>query len=438
MGALLAVCYVLALVLPFALAALAAPVEAENLRTELGKGLALAAATILFLQVVLAGRFRAFSRHFGLDILVRFHRNMAVLALVMLLLHPVFIAWGGGHWDLLYSLDVPWYILMGKAALVLLLLNGVLSLFQRRIGLSFEGWRGAHDVIGPLLLVAAFTHSIVVGDDLHWTPLGALWVLLLAMAVALFAWHRLLRPRMLARHPWTVTAVEEEADGVHTLRLAPPEGEERYRYLPGQFHFLTLKRGRDLAEEEHHFTISSSPTQGREVTSTIKNLGDFTSTIGLTRPGDKAVVQGPFGRFSYVLHPGDKDLVFVAGGIGITPLMSMLRHMRDTGATIPVTLFHANANQAEMVFRKELEAMHGGNAPQLGYVPVLSHPGEGWQGETGHIDADMVRRHCGDDLAGKTFYLCGPPGLVAALKKALAGLDVPDSRMRLEIFSFLD
>ena len=85
--------------------------------------------------------------------------------------------------------------------------------------------------------------------------------------------------------------------------------------------------------EEHHFTIASSPLDRTSHTSTIKASGDFTASIGQTKPGDLAVIQAPFGRFSTVLHPEVQDWVFIAGGIGITPLMSNLqvhaRHARD-------------------------------------------------------------------------------------------------------------
>jgi ferredoxin-NADP reductase len=174
------------------------------------------------------------------------------------------------------------------------------------------------------------------------------------------------------------------------------------------------------------------------VSSTIKALGDFTSTMGQTRVGDRAAVHGGFGRFSYVLYPKERDLVFIAGGIGITPLMSMIRHMQDTRDTRQVLLLYANKDQSGIVFSRELSEIEAGGHPSLRVVHVLGSPGPGWKGETGFVDEEKILRLCGDDLDGKIFYVCGPSGLIDAVLDALTGLGVEDYRIRIEIFSFLD
>jgi predicted ferric reductase len=458
----------------------------ENPLYKAGRCCALSAFMILCLQVVLAGRFALVERPFGLDVLVRFHRRMALVAGVLLLCHPLLLALGGAGFDILTSLNLPWYIWVGKAALTLLLVNLLVSLYQKRLALGFERWRVLHDLLGPALVSLAFTHSWFIEEGFaHASPhplwpqlavftiaaLAWLWPLLACSALALMAWHRLMRPLLLARRPYTVTAVRQEAPGVWTLELAPPgrpggsaraegpvrpdsaradrpgapagpagqesPGPEVFKYLPGQFQFLTLKRGRGLPAEEHHFTISSSPARAGFVSSTIKESGDFTATIGRTEPGDTVVVQAPFGRFSYLVHSEDTDLVFLAGGIGVTPLMSMLRHMRDTDSAMPVTFIYANRTQADIVFGRELADIEAGGRPRLKLVHVLSRPEPGWQGEQGRMDEAMIRRVCGD-LTGKSFYLCGPPGLVTAGLQTLKRLGVPAGRIRREFFSFLE
>jgi ferredoxin-NADP reductase len=167
-------------------------------------------------------------------------------------------------------------------------------------------------------------------------------------------------------------------------------------------------------------------------------VGDFTSTIGRTKPGDTAAVHGPFGRFSYALHPRERDLVFLAGGIGITPLMAMLRHMRDTRDTRSVTLLYANRNEDQIVFREELNDIAAGQWPVLDLVHVLSRPEGDWRGESGHIDRDKIEKFCGQNLGTKVFYVCGPLRMSTALISTLRDMGVPDQRIRREIFSFLD
>jgi ferredoxin-NADP reductase len=137
------------------------------------------------------------------------------------------------------------------------------------------------------------------------------------------------------------------------------------------------------------------------------------------------------------LHPDEKDLVFIAGGIGITPLMGMLRHMRDTKSTLPVLLFYANKDEEEITFHTELAEIERGTYPKLKVVHCLSSPAKGWKGETGRIDRERIERWCGKTIKEKAFYICGPPGLLESTIANLRALGVPDGRMHIEIFSFL-
>ncbi|MDZ7831583.1 MAG: ferric reductase-like transmembrane domain-containing protein [Desulfobacterales bacterium] len=429
--------YIGIIILPMVIVTIAGGVT-QGIVYELGRNTALAAFMLIFGQVLLAARIKWIERPFGLDILLRFHKYMGMTAVAFLVLHPLLLAAGSGRVDLLISLDQPWFIWLGKIGLLLLLANIAISLYSYRLKLQFEAWRLIHDILAPVLIVMAFTHSLVAGDDLQHPLMRGLWIALLIIALGLYVWHRFIRPISLKKRPWQVVDVTSEAPNVWTVKLSPPEGGRVYDYLPGQFQFITFYRGRGLPVEEHHWTISSSPMEKNFVSSTIKALGDFTATIKDTRPGDKAAVQGPFGRFSHVLHPGETDLVFVAGGIGITPLMSMLRYMRDKKENRSVLLLYGNPNTEQIAFRREIEEIEAGGTPRLKVVHVLSTPEEDWSGERGHIDAEKITRYCGPDLSGKTFYVCGPPPLVTGVVNALLNMGVAHRQIRIEIFSFLD
>lgn len=435
--------YVGGILLPIVLAVVFGS-PAEGFGETLALHVGLMGFMLLALQFVLAARLKWMEWPFGLDIVLRFHQHMAGLALLLLLAHPVLLAASGHHgWSLLVSLEVPWPIWLGRAVLLLLLLSVFASKYQSSLGLSFESWRQGHDLVSPAILAGAFLHSWIVGDDLQLTGLRILWIATLATAGLLLIYHRIIRPRRLAKKPYRVTGVRSEAEDVWTLTFQPPEGERMAPYLPGQFHFVTLMRGRGFPTEEHHWTIASSPSQAGEIRSTIKALGDFTATIGETRVGDRAAVHGAFGRFSHALHPEDRDLVFVAGGIGITPLMSMLRHLRDTRDDRSVLLVYGNVNEDSIVFRDELAEIEAGPHPRLRVIHVLSDPSPRWQGETGFLTREKIEHYCasarsGGCLDGKTFYVCGPPPMLKTVKVALKHMGVPDGRIRQEIFSLLD
>lgn len=405
---------------------------------ELGRSTALIGFALLVLQGVLAARITWIERSFGLDRLLRFHRHMAILAVALLVSHPVLISLGSSEALAPLAFDVPWPIWAGRAALGLLMLHVVSSARRRSLRLSFERWRFLHGIAALLLLALVLAHSGAIGGDLRIQSLRLVWLGIGVGVGALFVYHRGIRPRLLRRHPYHVAEVRREADKVWTIVLEPAEGRRIAPHQPGQFHFLTLHRGRGLPEEEHHFTISSSPTEEGRISSTIKELGDFTSTIKDTQVGDTASVHGPFGRYSYRLHPEDQDLVFIAGGIGITPLMSMLRCLRDTGDSRNVLLLYANKDEESIVFREELAQIELGVAPRLVIDHVLSRPGPGWQGTTGRINGRLLEQHLNVDIWRRTFYICGPTGMANSVCADLRDLGVPDRRIRMEIFAFVD
>ncbi|MFO8175163.1 MAG: ferric reductase-like transmembrane domain-containing protein [Longimicrobiales bacterium] len=412
------------------------PGESEHgVLFDIGRAAGIAGFAILMMQALLAGRFKAAEKPFGFDMVIRFHQAMGVFGLLLLLSHPLLLALGGGGWDLIFSLQVPAEIWVGKAALGLLVIQVGVSLFRERVGLGFQKWRVTHDVLGILVLGGVFLHSWAAGDDLEHPFYRVLWVLLLSTAVAAFIYHRLLRPALLARRPWKVTKVEKEAPGVWTVGMQPPGNESGFRYAPGQFHFLTFRRGRGLPVEEHHFTISSSPTEDGQVTSTIKESGDFTASIGETRPDDEVAVQGPFGRFSSAFHPGDRKILFIAGGIGITPIRSMLRYMADRQEDRDVVLLFGNLREADIAFRDELESLARGSRPRLTLVHILSDAGEEWSGPRGFVDREVIETHC-PDVSERPVYLCGPPPMANMVREALESLGVSSTRLREEKFSF--
>ena len=437
-GLWLILLYVVIVVFPLCLMASYDPLSHKGIVYEIGKSFGIIGFMILSLQAVLAARIKWIDRFFGLDIVIRFHKYMAVFAALFFLLHPLFLAWGGAGWKLIFSINLPLSIWLGKLALLILVINILVSLFQTQLKLKFERWRIIHDVMVPCLLSLAFIHSWFIGSDMQIAILWLLWPCILIWVAVIFIYHRFWRVLRLSHHPYRVIGVQQETKNVWTIKLASPNDERRYDYLPGQFQFLTFHRGNNLPVEEHHWTISSSPAEKNYVSSTIKETGDFTSTIGQTKPGDSAIVHAPFGRFSYVLHPDESDLVFLAGGIGVTPLMSMLRHMHDTHVNTPVLLIYASKNENEIVFREELSEIQEEGCPQLRIVHVLSRPGKRWAGETGHIDREKIRRFCGSNLKDKFFYLCCPPGLFKATIKNLRSLGVSDKQIHAEIFSFLN
>jgi predicted ferric reductase len=387
--------------------------------------------TILCLQFVIAARLRWVEWPFGLDMLFRFHRAMATFAGVLLISHPLLMVLDG-ETDLVLKLEATWPIQLGRLTLVVLLVVVVTSRFWRMFHLRFEQWRASHNALTVTLLLLASTHSLSAGDDLKTWPMRTIWVGLLTAAVAAYAHHRFLWHRR-TQAWYEVSDVMQETHDTWTLVLKPVGQDVAFRYLPGQFHFITLHRS-GIPPEEHPFSISSSPGDQRVLASTIKASGDFTQTIQHTKLGDRALVRGPYGRFSHLLAPPAARLVFVAGGVGITPFISMLRYMRDTGDWRPTVLLYANKTERDILFDAELHALAEQSEGRLRVVRILSRPDERWSGERGRLDADRLLRYAGPFTANR-FYVCGPPPMIRSAVALLNQVGVDSRYIHKESFA---
>ncbi len=424
-GAVLLTAYLLLAALPLILAFALKPSSDDPFLEELGKGAALLGFALLALQVALGARLRLLDAPFGLDVVMQFHKGMAVLAGVLLLSHPFLLALGGHGWHI-FAVGAAWQVNLGQIGLAVLVLLILFALLFKKLGIEYQLWRYSHKA-AILVVVVGFVHSMAIGPDLRNTGMKLYWWLLLAMSVGLFVFRNVFMP-LWGRRRFRVTGVQQETHDTFTLELDPVAGGP-IRHRPGQFMWLKLKRpGRP--SEEHPFTISSSPTREPPMTATIKQSGDFTDTIGQTQPGDTAEVEAPYGRFSFLHHAPGKFL-FIAGGVGITPILSMLRCLKDTKDERPVVLIYGNKTEEDIICREELEDL----PENVKVVHVLSAPHEGWNGLKGHITQDMMGGQAKEVLAEADVYLCGPPPMMHMVISSLRGVGIPDKRIHYERFA---
>jgi predicted ferric reductase len=162
---------------------------------------------------------------------------------------------------------------------------------------------------------------------------------------------------------------------------------------------------------------------GDPISMTIKAAGDFTQSIRDVIPGTRVYVDGPHGVFSMDSRQGP-GYVFIAGGIGVTPLYSMLLTMRQREDVRPVILFAASVSWDEIVFREELEELCA-TMPNLDVVHVLERPPDGWAGESGRITPHVLTRCLPRQFLRYEFLVCGSGAMMDAMEEALLALGVP-------------
>ena len=386
------------------------------------------------LQFALTARFKRATAPFGIDVIYSFHRYLAVGAFVLLLLHAGVMAWRypmAAGWPNPFA--APAHVGLGWLALLAFALLVASSLWRKRLHLEYDTWRRLHVVLAVAGIATALWHVFASGSYLQDMPGRVLWVVLGASWLGLAVWVRLVRPATLLRRPWRVVGVKPEAGHAWTLGLEPEDGGP-FAYHPGQFAWLTL-RASPFAMKEHPFSFSSTPTRPGRIAFTIKELGDFTSRIGDITVGERAYVDGPYGSFGIDRHPDAAGYVFIAGGVGIAPLMSMLRALADRGDTRPKWLFYGNRLAERIVFGDEIRALADHINMQV--VDVLLEPGPDWTGERGYVDAGVLQRHLPTSVAERQalqYYVCGPTPMIRLAENGLGSLGVPLNRVHSEIF----
>lgn len=165
--------------------------------------------------------------------------------------------------------------------------------------------------------------------------------------LALLLYVRIIKPLFMLRKPYRIAAVRQERGDTTTL-LMQPEGHPGFRFSPGQFGWLTVW-GSPFSLTGHPFSFSSSAeVADGQVEMSIRNLGDFTSTIATLQVGQRVYLDGPYGAFTLGKQA---DLrVLIAGGVGITPMISMIRTLADRGDRQPLMLIYGSKDWESVTF----------------------------------------------------------------------------------------
>jgi predicted ferric reductase len=399
------------------------------LSVELGVALGFIALALLGLQFVLTGRFGRVATSLGLDTMLQFHRQAGIVASVLVLGHvavllvayPPYRSFLDPRVDFVRAAAL--WVLLGTLALLL-----VLTFARRPLGLRYEWWRALHALLAATVLLIGTVHVIRVGwySAALWRQI--VWVAATLVALALLAQVRVLKPVQSRRRPYRVVDVRSELGDAWTLSLEPV-GHAGTRLQAGQFFWLSFGQS-PMSLQQHPFSISSSADAAPKIELTIKALGDFTGGIGRTPIGTTAYIEGPYGAFT--LRDDADAFVMIAGGVGITPMMSMLRTMRDREDRRPVTLIYATRSVEQSIFHDELAPLE--RELQLRLVRIYEQPPAEGTGERGVCDSAALQRLLPHDSEGTRYYVCGPPIMMDEVELTLLASGVAMHRIHSERF----
>ena len=379
---------------------------------QLGKVCGLFAAVLLFVQIILVQRLHFLDRVFGLDRLYTFHRLNGFLIVGLALLHASLVVLPEG----LDNLPIGWKFwpeMLGGALVVILAFFVTTAYFRRNI-MAYHLWRKIHRPVGYLLVVMLAVHIFNASDSFEkGVPFIALWVLIGAVLLIITATKLYAAGTAMKRIP--VHGRRLAGDNIISIQISAPPN---FAYAPGQFAFLQL-HGKNISTEPHPFTIASAPgvpgTGSSQLEFLIKRCGDWTNAID---PDDNLQVslQAPFGLFSYQSRPLPPMLIFIGGGIGITPLLSMLRQLSTEQQTPPLMLIWSLARREDMFLDQELNELKK-RLPHLQTHLFYTREEGGVR-----IGREQLAPLLQDIPVESHFYICGPEQMMKGIRHDLQQL----------------
>ena len=426
--------YLAAVLTPLIILLLAPGPPGGGVWWDLAMGLGFAALVMLCVQFLLTARFRRATAPFGIDLIYYFHRYLAYVAVVLVLAHPLLlIALNPALISYLTPRGTPWEMNAGVGSVVLLLILVLVSVWRKRLGIPYEAWRVTHLVLAMGIVGLAMAHIAGVAYYTATPVLRGLWIAVGGSVLGVVLWVRVWRPWQLLRRPFRVTGIQPEPGRSWALSVEP-EGHPGFQFLPGQFAWITIGHS-PFAMQDHPFSIASSPSADGRLEFTIKELGDFTRTVGGIQPGTRVHVDGPYGSFSPDRFPHAAGYVFIAGGIGIAPMVGMLRALAERGDRRCHVLFAAHSHWDRVPLGGAVARLE--RQMELKVVHVVEEPPRGWTGEAGWITEEMLARHLPAARGDLHYFVCGPTPMIRAVEGFLQRLDVSPNRVHSEIFELV-
>ena len=391
--------------------------------TSLGQISGLVGMVLFIITIILSSRLQFFEDYFGgLNKVYFWHHFLGGISLILLLFHPIVLLIKFISVSLisafLFLLPIgEMSITFGMIALLFMILLLYFTFFTN---FRYRTWKVTHKFLG-IAFFFAILHTFFVPSDVSlYLPMKIYMGFLVLLGILVFIYRTLFGKIFVPKFFYIVEKVNQLNEKVVEIIMFPQT--EKLNFLPGQFIFLSFK-GKGITREIHPFSISSGRFDNK-LSVIVKNLGDYTAKLKNLRAGSMAIIEGPYGKFSY-LNSCNNDQVWIAGGIGITPFLSMARSFRNNN--FKIDLYYCSQTKDELVFFEELSNISN-NKTNFRLVPFCADV-------KGHINIKTINNFSGD-IKGKDFFLCGPPAMMRSLRSQLLVNGVARKNIHSEEFNF--
>lgn len=392
--------------------------------TSIGQIAALAGMVLFCWSLLLSARLKIFEDFFkGMNGVYIAHHTIGGLAFIFLIIHPLFLA--GSYLTIsvkeaaLFLLPhEDWTVNLGIASLLCLMALLILTYY---VDLPYQVWRLTHKFLGFVFFLGGL-HAFFIPGVISTDSTIRVYILGFSVIAFIFYSFKTILGRFLVfRYRYCVDKIVSLKDEMVEVKMHPIG--EPMSYKAGQFIFISFW-GKGISSEDHPFSLCSSPSS-RELSIIVKSLGDYSATLSTIPEGTLAKIEGPFGRFTFEDFK-EENQIWIAGGVGITPFLSMARTFYDLD--YKVDLYYCVRSEDEAVYLDELNSLSQ-KYTNFKIIPYFTK-------EKGRLTADIIEQISGD-LKGKEFLFCGPPPMMISLKRQLRAKGVKTAFMHSEEFEML-
>lgn len=385
---------------------------------EIGKICGITGFFLLSFLIFSGDTARFWNRFVGLDKIIKFQRKFSYFVAFFVICHPIFFILANGF-NINFIIPNFAYAPLTIGVLSMYIFIGIMIASKLYKMISYRTWQYIHILTYVLFFFAMF-HAYNAGSNSEELTVPYSIALVAIFIGIVYRTQYKVRARKTSK--FKVKDIRSETHDTFTITV---DGHKDF--IAGQFCFLRLNKNKLYAR--HPFTISSTPDE--DMTFTIKLAGRFTQTAKELKPGDEILIDGPFGNF---IPKSEKDLVFIAGGVGITPFISILKDRTKNNINQNITLIYGSRTEADIIFKKEIDAI---STPWFKKVYLLSLIEDGItipvDCEKGFICDDVLKRYV-KDVENSLYYICGPEIMKDNAKKLLKEKGVPGGQVFVEDF----
>lgn len=437
--------YALMLAAPWCLASIL-DLEFEGTYRYALSALNIVAMMAFFVQFPLAGRLRNLSWFANIDWGISTHKTIGQWLGIFFFLHPVLILAPKAlmsaqdfRVSLIAAITAP-KLLTGVLAWVAMLAWVLMSVFKNRLPIRYETWRLLHVIGFVVIATLAALHITSVGSHGQYEQsFNLLWWGLYTGSVCLVIFNYLIKPHASRSTPFSVREIRKISECDWELTIQSQSGAS-VSFDAGQFVWINTSKS-SFNLEQHPFSIASGKAETGTLSFIIRELGDYTQTLGALQPGQTVYVDGPYGNMRVDQCKSACGITLIAGGAGIAPMLSLLRELVKRNEMRPIRFIYGNQTPERMVALAELRALSA-TMENFSLQLVCNQLGEASPEQhadirQGVIDEARLRASMTPGKqAAWCVYLCGPEAMIAANVKQLKSIGVKPSHIHFEQLAF--